>query len=873
MRIKKILAAVIAGIMMIGCVNISYAEKDTEISKRTKEGYEILTALGFLNTDYDEEYISQKKDEEVTRAYFAEFIYKIFCKDITGSDNAYFYDVPNTHYAFRAISALAEMNIISASDDKMFNPDRAITRSEAAKMLLYAIGYGTVTEFTGGWERGINKMAADVDLYDGVKSADKLTFSDMLVITYNSLFVEILDGTGLKNGNMVMEAAGDTYLSKYYDVYMEKDIVLGYDGVGIYGDDVDIDEALIGSRKLDANGFDLTDYLGNQVKYLYHYDEDTEESELLWISKTGRTDELFLTHIDDDAEYNSGRNQITYYDAEKKRTKYVNLELNANVILNGSYVKDDVISVLESDFYSIKLIATEGQGYNLAIIESYENYEVVANDTDKEEVYLKSCDNSTGTTAYISFKLGDYDTVKFTDARGNETAQNVLSAGKIVSVFDTPDKTRIKLVLCDTVVNGEIKAISSNDNYTVLKIDDDDYTLYKSDIVVRATTGAVVEAKLDAFGLVALLKTTSGGVSFGYMLRAFLTDEIEGRYSDTLVVKMFTEEGETVRLAAPEKRIMIDGVTYKSQEVAYDELGGASLKAQLVAYSLNNNGEIKMIDRAEAYGASTPTPNNMLQIVQEKVSVNYNNWTKNLGPKARVGSTTLVFGLPSNAKEARETEYSVGNINTFTHDEGNTVSVFNYGTEYNEFSDVVILHDKVIGNGGWLSNKFVVDSMRRVLNDDDEVVIETEGYHGNIKKTIRFTEKATAAAEKLDRGDIFEVTSRIIDDIDAFNLLYSPHSPQTRPSNTNYSVSGPRITMYYVHDIIGSSILVGNNSGEDFDEMLTPGAMVLVYDTDDDILKEGSIADIKSYKAVGNDCSSLFVYYNGGEVRNFVVIN
>ena len=36
-------------------------------------------------------------------------------------------------------------------------------------------------------------------------------------------------------------------------------------------------------------------------------------------------------------------------------------------------------------------------------------------------------------------------------------------------------------------------------------------------------------------------------------------------------------------------------------------------------------------------------------------------------------------------------------------------------------------------------------------------------------------------------------------------------------------------------------------------------------------VEKGSIADIKSYKATGEDCSRIFIYINRGDVRNFIV--
>ena len=883
MKLKKCFSIILAAVILLCTINISLAENDAasgtaqetyKLSSALEESYEVLTALGFINPDYTEEYIWQKQNEPVTRAAFADLVYKIFGKDFAGSDNVYFYDVPKTYYAFKAISALTEMNIISQSEDRAFAPEREITKTEAAKILIYALGYGTAAGLNGGWEAGINTVASRIKLYDGASSSDKVTFADMLIMTYNSLFAEILEATGVDKGNIVYETRGGTYLSEYYSIYKEKGMVTAYDGTDIYNETSYRDKAVIGGRLLNVNGLDLADHLGMEVKYIYYYNEDHGESDLLWLKKTTKSKELVLNRIDNSFEYEEGTNRIKYYPSGGTSSKSASLTGNFTLILNGSYVRSGITEIMTSDLYKVRLVASEGGNYDLVFADRYENYEVVTNDVNNEELYLKSCDNAEGTT-YTSINLNEYDIVRITDIGGGAVAQDSIPAGSVISIFASVSKNKLRILVGGTTVKGKLSRIGNDDGYTVLDIQGTEYKTYKQGIVISEKVNSEIEVKLDAYGYIAAVKSTRGGVSLAYMVKIYLDDEVEGRSGDNILAfKMYTEEGNMVKLYAAEKKLMIDAVDYKNHEAAYNELGGTRMKPQLVAYSLNSNNELVMLDRSEPYAPESARTNNMLQCVQETSSILYNWYTKNMGPKARLGTSTVAFGVPGNPDGAKDSQYSVGGYSTFEKDEYYTVSMYVYGTDDYEFADAVVCPGMVFGVAKWVSTQFVIDKVREVVNDEDEVVIQLDGYHGDARTTINFTEEASEKAAMLKCGDIISVSNRIANDFGSFTLSYSPSTPEVRLLDRTYKASGPRKTMYYVNDVIGSSIYVGFDSGADFDEVLaTGGARILVYEERTGKLTEGSMADIHTYKTHGDDCSSIFVYFVNGEVRNFVVYN
>ena len=69
------------------------------------------------------------------------------------SENVFFHDVPKNHYAFIPVSTLTEMGLISVNEDRKFYPESYIKPVEAAKIILYALNYGTICSFDDDYVR------------------------------------------------------------------------------------------------------------------------------------------------------------------------------------------------------------------------------------------------------------------------------------------------------------------------------------------------------------------------------------------------------------------------------------------------------------------------------------------------------------------------------------------------------------------------------------------------------------------------------------------------------------------------------------------------------------------------------------------------
>jgi hypothetical protein len=109
----------------------------------------------------------------VTRAELA----KMICAALGGGTEPVLGDLPTSypdtasHWAARYIEYCTVLGIVSGRGNGLFDPNAAVTGTEAAKMLLTAIGYSAAEEgYTGGaWAIAVNIRAGEKHLYAGLE--------------------------------------------------------------------------------------------------------------------------------------------------------------------------------------------------------------------------------------------------------------------------------------------------------------------------------------------------------------------------------------------------------------------------------------------------------------------------------------------------------------------------------------------------------------------------------------------------------------------------------------------------------------------------------------------------------------------------------
>lgn len=165
-NLKKVLALVLVVVMALGLITVSNAAFTDAASIEKTEAVEVLSAIGVIGGYPDGSF---KPEGEVTRAEMAKMVAVIMNKGEDVGDlykNACKFADSANHWAAGYIAYCAQEGIISGKSETKFDPDGKVTGTEAAKMLLCALGYDADAEgFKGAtWASAVLSKAAKIGL-------------------------------------------------------------------------------------------------------------------------------------------------------------------------------------------------------------------------------------------------------------------------------------------------------------------------------------------------------------------------------------------------------------------------------------------------------------------------------------------------------------------------------------------------------------------------------------------------------------------------------------------------------------------------------------------------------------------------------------
>ena len=290
---KKVLALVLTLALALS-VAAGAAFTDQKQIKNT-EAVDACVALNIIGGYPDGSY---KPEGNITRAEFT----KMLCVLLNGGKEPTlgtavkptFSDVStsaNAAWAEKYIESCVAQGIVSGVGGGKFAPNSNVTGSQAAKMLLVALGYKSDIEtFTGAaWEVNVNVVATKQGLYKGLEGVDTskpLTRDAAAKMVWNALQAKEVkyDYTLVsENGQLVSKTTlvdkVITLLEDKYDAVITKGIVtsIGHNSKGYLAT---IDTLTTDSNKkaitvdLSKVAKDPTDLVGKAVKAIY---KDTDD--------------------------------------------------------------------------------------------------------------------------------------------------------------------------------------------------------------------------------------------------------------------------------------------------------------------------------------------------------------------------------------------------------------------------------------------------------------------------------------------------------------------------------------------------------------------------------------------------------------------
>lgn len=309
-NLKKVLALVLAMSTVFG-LSVSAGAAATDFNDYdeigNKEAVEVMNALNVIGGNDKGEF---NPDGYLTRAEMCKMVSYVMnggkAPVLSTSATPSYSDIKG-HWGEAYIEYATSMGIVGGVGGGKFAPDSTLTGTQAAKMMLTAMGYdATVFGFGGtGWDTNVNRYANESGLYDELGSMQPnlpITRDEAAQLMYNAM-----QATMMKRSWSLNPATGEqteTYAPWLDNVYVDGvlqsaphtllgekyngSIALGYmsdfsydpvkdewtytfsNGVDTFGGNAITAQNRIEEGKTQKSSVDYTEFYGQQVKVIYN---------------------------------------------------------------------------------------------------------------------------------------------------------------------------------------------------------------------------------------------------------------------------------------------------------------------------------------------------------------------------------------------------------------------------------------------------------------------------------------------------------------------------------------------------------------------------------------------------------------------------
>ena len=488
--LNKTLSLILALAMVFGLMGVASAAFTDQSKITHTTAVDTCVALNIINGRTDGSY---DPTGIVTRAELCKMICVAYNGGVTptlATTTTPTYTDTASNWASAYIEYCTKLGIVAGNGDGTFSPDATVTGTQAAKMMLIALGYNAANEgFTGtNWDTAVNVRANEKKLYDQLVSFDPaagLSRDNAAQMIYNMLYATEVEYTYSittdSSGKVTTVASvGDKYLDKSTNTKL-KFVTDKYDLTSVDGivSDVEYDQtsklyAITLVTTDDANTdttigtyYSATDYESfyrQNVRILYKSDADVDEANVYGIVALKSSVVLsgVLGQLSDAtlAESSLKYNGTTYkFDKTLATTPvYYNLDSTTGVVNDFSTLYTAVAANYTAWYkYQIGASSTEtalDAGYALGY-----TYKMVDNDGDgKIDLVVAYPVSAAKVTAVTSTTIKAGDTYTIADENVYSGAAKGDYAKITAGTYTVDGKTKLEKI---TTMEGKVTATST----------------------------------------------------------------------------------------------------------------------------------------------------------------------------------------------------------------------------------------------------------------------------------------------------------------------------------------------------------------------------------------------------------------------------
>lgn len=773
-KFKKLVALVLAFAMVLSMNVVSFAAA-TDFADVTdadqQEAVALLTTLGVVNGYPDGTY---KPANVVTRAEMAKLVISALgYGSLATSTTTNYSDMSAAAWAEGFVGLADGIGIVKGYPNGTFQPNATVTYAEAATMVVRALGY-TDENLGGTWPNNYLAKAIDLNIFDDVDmSGTGAVRGDVAVMIYNAVQLPI--GKVNADNDWTDNVPADNMLLRL--------------------DAKEIAEAVITGDE------DTTMNLRPWVGVLASgYMNDDDEIILLNQEETVLVGEFDFDTTGDDFEDVDGKEYSVATDATS----------GAAFFLNGEEVTS--MELVEGDEYTI---SAEVSGLTIKKVFAISAWEVDEN--DQFEDYDMDDIEDDQDLFDLAFELNDdeeIDNWSF-ELVGVDSLEDI-EEEDVVYVYAGADYIR-KIVVGTEEVSGTLSRISSDgDDYTVggkvySKVDDSNVILPTSDSV---DVGDDVTLTLDGFGKIYKVDADSA-VGSDYAVVLETDNGEEGLSSSDPLVKMFLNDGsDQVFSVDYEEAGTIGFFKVADGNVNWTDGWVATSPAMtLVEYGTNGDGDIDYLDDA---------------VVATTTDADITARGYYAGYEIDDNAVIYVFDGNETDSKADEDNYYVASLSQVL----DTVDV---DAQYVLDDGVIVA--MLIENGADVSSE---DDVFAVVNDyaevdaatDYEIMVLVDG------SAVTYAFDGTNPGSYVTSAPaLYELGFNASDEVNALDeVVTEADVVKTTDSAYEYTVDGNRI-------------LRKDSSTDEFEYFMTMSSDVVVYEFDavDKDYEAGTVRDIGDY--------------------------
>lgn len=770
-KIKKLIAGILASAILCSLIPavLGAEEKDGDFDYAS-DAWELFSSMGII--DEGETYVSE---QEVTRNELVKYIIQLsFYSPITGETSVSgFSDVDDSDADSGYIKAAVNAGLIHGYGDGTFRPDEPVTYNQATKMMVSLLGYGAISDLSGGYPYGYISVAEQLDIFKHVdkKSWDEyITADNMMIMLLNMAEADLADTNGYVNGKISAYGRKDkNILSEKFSIYSTEAVINANEYTSLLSDDGETDEGLI---KADdtiyaENNTNAADCLGMRMKMYYHQPDMDGTPELIYIRPSEKKNSVIEINTKD-IEGLEDSSKLVYYENGTQK-KSIRLSQVFYFIKNGrmSVFNEDK---LNAEVGTVKLIDNDGDNkYDVVSLMDYTSYVV-------SDVSLST--ETINTKQNIPIKLNTEDAVTVIKKDGADATISDIKKGTVISYAETESGTTPvrTLVLSDANITGTIEGYSE-DSITVDGVTYDALPIALEHI----RTGNTGTFYIDIFGNVVYSECKYDFV-YGY-LNVFAVEE-DG---DSIFCRIFTENGRWVDLYLADK-VKYNGKTTKKSNV-YDSIGSDPAEyRQLIRYKVNNDSKITTIETAKnltTMGTDTDEQlreNDTFRLSYKNESPSddsrYVTTAKSFMGKISADANTVIFSVPDQSDGTKKDEFGIMSLSDLYGDYKYTFLAYDANEVRTAGAIVITNRSKVANDPDNVSQLLFVTGTGQMVNAEDEVVDAVQGYYGSdeelwfpvslVEPPANLYHEASLIkdVDELEYGDIVQMVFNNIGDVE-----------------------------------------------------------------------------------------------------------